>query len=100
MTVPTPDPQDGGLQALLRPRGIALLGISGRAENLMSRPLRYLVEQGYEGGIFPVNPGYDELVGRPCYPTLSDVPGPVDLVLVLVAAERVEDAVQIGRAHV
>jgi acyl-CoA synthetase (NDP forming) len=64
MTVPTPDPQDGGLQALLRPRGIALLGISGRSENLMSRPLRYLVEHGYEGGVYPVNPNYDELVGR------------------------------------
>ncbi|MDP9427498.1 MAG: acetate--CoA ligase family protein, partial [Actinomycetota bacterium] len=94
MTVPTPHPQDDGLQALLRPRGIALLGISGRPENLMSRPLRYLVEHGYAGGIYPVNPNYEELVGRRCYPTLADVPGPVDLVLVLVAAERVEDAVR------
>jgi acyl-CoA synthetase (NDP forming) len=84
----------GGLQALLRPRGIALLGISGRAENLISRPLRYLVEHGYEGAIYPVNPNYEELVGQKCYPTLADVPGPVDLVLVLVAAERVEDAIR------
>ncbi|MCV2488305.1 acetate--CoA ligase family protein [Geodermatophilus sp. YIM 151500] len=83
-----------GLQALLRPRGIALLGISGRSENLMSRPLRYLVDHGYAGGIYPVNPNYDELVGQRCYPTLADVPGPVDLVLVLVAAERVEDAIR------
>ncbi len=94
MSAPTPHPQDDGLQALLRPRGIALLGISGRPENLMARPLRYLVEHGYEGGIYPVNPNYDELVGQKCYPTLADVPGPVDLVLVLVAAERVEDAIR------
>jgi acyl-CoA synthetase (NDP forming) len=102
MTVPPPDSalelsEDGrpdGLQALLRPRGIALLGISGRSENLMSRPLRYLVEHGYAGGIYPVNPNYDELVGQRCYPSLADVPGPVDLVLVLVAAERVEDAIR------
>ena len=60
----------------------------------MARPLRYLVEHGYEGGIYPVNPNYDELVGQRCYPTLADVPGPVDLVLVLVAAERVEDAIR------
>jgi acyl-CoA synthetase (NDP forming) len=91
---PSADRGPAGLQALLRPRGIALLGISGRSENLMSRPLRYLVEHGYEGGIYPVNPNYDELVGQKCYPTLADVPGPVDLVLVLVAAERVEDAVR------
>jgi acyl-CoA synthetase (NDP forming) len=102
MPVPLPDsppasPDDrrrAGLQALFRPRGIALLGISGRSENLMARPLRYLVEHGYTGGIYPVNPNYDELVGQKCYPTLAEVPGPVDLVLVLVAADRVEDAIR------
>jgi acetate---CoA ligase (ADP-forming) len=95
MTVPSAeDVRAGGLQALLHPRGIALLGISGRSENLMSRPLRYLVEHGFQGGIYPVNPNYDELVGQRCYPTLADVPGPVDLVLVLVAADRVEDAIR------
>ncbi|MDK3258487.1 acetate--CoA ligase family protein [Blastococcus capsensis] len=94
---PEPPGQDhglSGLQGFLRPRGIALLGISGRSENLMARPLRYLVEHGYTGGIYPVNPNYEELVGQRCYPALADVPGPVDLVLVLVAADRVEDAIR------
>lgn len=91
---PSDDREPEGLQALLRPRGIALLGISGRSENLMARPLRYLVEHGYAGAIYPVNPNYDELVGQKCYPTLAEVPGPVDLVLVLVAADRVEDAIR------
>lgn len=82
------------LAGLLHPRGIALLGVSGRADNLMGRPLRYLVEHGFEGGIYPVNPKYDELLGLPCYTSLADVPGPVDLVLVLVPAEAVEDAIR------
>ena len=83
-----------GIAGLLRPRGIALLGVSGRADNLMARPLRYLLEHGFEGGIYPVNPKYDELCGLRCYPSLADVPGPVDLVLVLVPAEAVEDAIR------
>ncbi|MCF6736372.1 acetate--CoA ligase family protein [Blastococcus sp. KM273129] len=94
MTGSSTDSRPGGFGALLRPRGIALLGISGRTENLMSRPLRYLVEHGYTGALYPVNPNYEELVGQKCYPTLADVPGPVDLVLVLVAADRVEDAIR------
>jgi acyl-CoA synthetase (NDP forming) len=94
LAVPSTDPRPDGLGAFLRPRGIALLGISGRSENLISRPLRYLVEHGYTGDIYPVNPNYEELVGQPCYPALADVPGPVDLVLVLVAADRVEDAIR------
>lgn len=79
---------------LLRPRGIALLGVSGRADNLMARPLRYLVEHGFDGGIYPINPKYDELSGLRCYPSLADAPGPVDLVLVLVPAEAVENAIR------
>ncbi|MBC7680443.1 MAG: CoA-binding protein, partial [Pseudorhodobacter sp.] len=82
------------IAGLLRPRGIALLGVSGRADNLMARPLRYLLEHGFEGGIYPVNPKYEELSGLPCYPSLADVPGPVDLVLVLVPAEVVENAIR------
>lgn len=91
---PDRDVATSGIAALLRPRGIALLGVSGRADNLMARPLRYLVEHGFAGGIYPVNPKYDELNGLPCYPSLADVPGPVDLVLVLVPAEAVEDAIR------
>lgn len=91
---PAPEPGASGIAALLRPRGIALLGISGRADNLMARPLRYLVEHGYKGGIYPINPKYDQLHGLPCYPTLADAPRPVDLVLVLVPAEAVEDAIR------
>lgn len=91
---PALDPPGSGLEGLLRPRGIALLGVSGRADNLMARPLRYLAEHGFEGGVYPVNPKYDELAGLPCYPSLADLPGPVDLVLVLVPAEAVEDAIR------
>lgn len=87
-------PGASGIAALLRPRGIALLGVSGRADNLMARPLRYLVEHGFEGGIYPINPKYDQLNGLPCFPTLAHTPGPVDLVLVLVPAEAVEDAIR------
>ncbi len=86
----TPD----ALGRMLRPRGIALVGVSGRADNPMGRPLRYLREHGFAGGIYPVNPGYQELEGLPCYASLADVPGPVDLVLVLVPAERAADAVR------
>ena len=88
------DAQPSALAGLLSPRGVALVGVSGRPGNPMARPLRYLREHGFAGGIYPVNPGYSELEGLPCYPTLADVPGPVDLVLVLVPAERAADAVR------
>ena len=79
---------------VFRPRSVALLGATGRADNPMARPLRWLAERGFSGSVWPVNPKYDELAGLPCFGSLDDVPGPVDLVLALVPAVRAEDAVR------
>ncbi|GAA4871356.1 acetate--CoA ligase family protein [Actinomycetospora straminea] len=73
---------------VLAPRSVALVGATGRADNPMARPLRWLTERGFAGRVHPVNPKYDELGGVPCAPSLADVPGGVDLVLALVPAER------------
>lgn len=86
LTVVPAAPERSAIARMLRPRGVALVGISGRADNPMARPLRYLTEHGFDGGIHPVNPRYDELGGLPCYASLAQVPGPVDLVLALVPA--------------
>ncbi|WP_460860200.1 acetate--CoA ligase family protein [Nocardiopsis coralliicola] len=84
---------------MLAPRAVALVGVSGRAASIGSRPLRYLAEQGFAGDVYPVNPHYSELGGYRCYPSLDDLPGPVDLVLVLVPAARAPGVVrQAGRA--
>ncbi|MHA6629751.1 acetate--CoA ligase family protein [Pseudonocardia sichuanensis] len=92
------------LERMLRPRGVALVGVSGRPGNPMARPLRYLREHGFAGGIHPVNPGHRELEGLPCHPSLAEVPGPVDLVLALVpaaaAAGVVREAGAVGAAGV
>lgn len=87
------------LDALLAPRAIAILGASGRAGNPFARPLAYLVEHGFEGAVYPVNPGYESLGGIPCHASLDDLPGPVDLVLMLVsAAETVRQLPAVARA--
>jgi acyl-CoA synthetase (NDP forming) len=77
------------LDALFRPRAIAILGASGRQANPFARPLQFLQELGYEGGIYPVNPNYETLRGVRCYASLDVLPEPVDLVLMLVAAGEV-----------
>ncbi len=91
-------------ERIFRPRSVALVGATGREDNPMARPLRWLTGRGFPGRIHPVNPRYTELGGVPCVPTLADVPGPVDLVLALVPATRavaaVEEAAAVGAAAV
>ncbi len=74
------------LDALFRPRSIAIVGASGRADNPFGRPLRLLHERGFEGSIYPVNPRYSEIADIQCFPSLEVIPGPVDLVLSMVSA--------------
>jgi len=86
---PPAAPANAELSAMFRPRAIAVLGASGRVGNPFARPLTYLVEHGFAGEVYPVNPGYRTLGGLTCYPSLEDLPGEVDLVLMLVSATEV-----------
>lgn len=87
------------LTRMFRPRAVALVGVSGRADSILARPLRYLREHGFAGAVYPVNPRYAELDGRRCYASLADLPTAVDLVLVMVPAAQAPGVVrEAGRA--
>jgi acyl-CoA synthetase (NDP forming) len=92
------------IRRMLDATSIALVGVSGRADSAMSKPLRYLLDQGYPGALYPVNPNYEHLQGVQCFPSLADVPAGVDLVLSFVSAQRtlavVSQAADIGAAGV
>ena len=49
---------------------------------------------GYKGNIYPVNPSYKEIEGMPCYPSVSAVPGHVDLAIVFVPAKLVPAVIE------
>ncbi len=70
---------------------IAVVGISPKESRDSNRVARYLMEQGYD--IVPVNPGQREILGKPCFRTLSDIPFDVDMVDLFLNPERVMQAV-------
>ena len=49
---------------------------------------------GYKGPIYPVNPKYDQILGLKCYPSVSDINGPLDLALVFVPAHAVPQVLE------
>ncbi len=68
------------LEYIFHPRSVAVVGA-------FSDPCFYpayvhwLQVAGYGGSIYPVNPSFDELLGLPAYPSIRDVPGPIDYVI-------------------
>src|SRR3546814_20032757 len=55
--------------------------------------MKFLLEKGYKGKIFPVNPRYEEVGGVKCYPSIAEVPEPVDLAVVALPAKLVLDTI-------
>jgi len=77
---------------------IAVVGLSAKWNRPSHFAAKYMKEHGYK--IVPVNPGYDEILGEKCYPSLLDIPEPVDIVDIFRRSEDVppivEDAINIG----
>lgn len=89
------------VQALLNPRGVALVGASADPRKNTGRPQRFLDAHGYKGTIYPVNPGRDEVQGLRAYKTVADIEGPCDQAFIMVPADHVIEAVeQCGRIGV
>lgn len=86
-----PEPT-AGLDPLFRPRSIAIVGASEDFVKISGRPLKFLLDKGYPGKIFPVNPKYEKVAGLPCYPNVKAIPEPVDLAIVAVPAATVPEA--------
>ncbi len=82
------------LESLLRPQSVAVLGASRSPGKVGHEVLANLQAGGFEGAIYAVNPGADEILGLPCYPDMSSLPEPVDLCLVALPVSKVEAAVK------
>jgi acetyltransferase len=90
------------LDYLFKPKAIAVIGASnnpGKWGFLI--PMNILLG-GYEGKLYPINPKEKEILGRTAYPSITAVPEPVDLVLVVVPPRAVPDVIRecAGRAKV
>ena len=77
------------LKPLLAPQSIAVIGASREPQKVGHRVFRNLVDFKFKGALFPVNPKADEILGLRCYPSIRDVPGPVDMAVICVPARIV-----------
>lgn len=82
------------LDAFFQPRNIAVIGASGDLGKMASRPLTYLRKHGFKGGIYPVNPKYEELGGFKCVGEIEALPADIDLALISLPAAMIPDTVR------
>jgi acyl-CoA synthetase (NDP forming) len=75
---------------LLRPKSIAVVGASARPGAFGSSLMEAVTRWDFAGAVHAVNPRYDEVAGRPCYPAIADLPEAVDCVILALSDDRVE----------
>jgi acyl-CoA synthetase (NDP forming) len=79
--------EERDLEYIFHPRSVALVGVTSDPANLWGQGfLKGLLDFGYSGQIYPINPKASQILGLKVYPSLSDVPGPVDYVISMIPA--------------
>jgi hypothetical protein len=81
-------------ERLYNPRGIAVIGASADLSRISGQPIAALKNAGYQGGIYLVNPKYQELHGLKCFPAAAAIKQPCDLALIAVPSNGVAAAVR------
>ncbi len=79
------------LDMFFNPRAVAVIGASRTPGKLGYGVLHNIIHHGYKGSIYPINPKADEILGLPCYPSVSQVPGPIDLAVILIPSAYVAE---------
>ena len=75
----------------MEPRSIAVIGVSRREDDYVNHYVRTLIEYGYTGRIYLVNPREDTILGFKVYRSVLDIEGPIDLAYVAVPSEAMEE---------
>ncbi len=82
------------LDTLFSPRSIAVIGATDSEGKIGHAILYNLIQSGFKGNIYPVNPGKDSLLGLPCFKNLDAIPGRIDLAVVVIPGTLVLDTLE------
>ena len=95
-----PPPRKKGIHAietfdaLLSPKSIAVVGASSRREGVGYALFKNLLDGTFEGILYPVNPKSESVLGVKCHPSITAIPDPVDMAVLLIPAPMVPETVE------
>lgn len=82
------------LDRIFHPSSVAVVGVSERRDSPGTLFLRSLLDMGFEGNLYPVNPRHGEILGLRCYPDIPSLPRVPDLAILSVPPEAVPPLVR------
>src|SRR6186713_2206095 len=81
------------MNRIMKPRSVAVIGASSEAGKIGNSVMKNLINGGYKGQIYPINPSADEIMGLKAYKSVKDVPGDIDVAVFAIPAKFVASAI-------
>ena len=91
MTVPDSIIQ---LDAILKPKSVAVIGASTSPDKMGHEILKNIIDSGFNGAVYPINPKADIILDLICHKSVKDIPEPPDMAVIIIPARFVPQAVQ------
>ncbi len=82
------------LESLFRPKSAAVIGASSKELSIGNRVIKNLIDFGFKGEIYPINPKADEIRGLKAYKSIMDCPDNIDVVHMVIPAKFVPQAME------
>src|SRR5438874_1707721 len=89
------------MNRIMKPDAVAVIGASSEDGKIGNSVMKNLINGGYKGEIYPINPSADEIMGRKAYKCVKDVPGKIDVAVFAIPAKFVAQAlVEVGEKKI
>lgn len=89
------------MRRVMKPTAVAVVGASAEAGKIGNSVMKNIINGGYAGDIYPINPKADEIMGRKAYKSVSDIPGTVDVAIFTIPAPLVAGALEeVGKKNI
>ena len=82
------------LESLFRPKSVAVIGASSKELSIGNRVIKNLIDFGFKGGVYPINPKADEIRGLKAYKSIMECPDNIDVVHMVIPAKFVPMAME------
>jgi acetyl coenzyme A synthetase (ADP forming)-like protein len=91
-----PEPADiiAAMKRIMQPKAVAVIGASSEDGKIGNSVMKNLINGGYKGEIYPINPKADEILGHKAYKSVKDIQGDVDVAIFAIPAKFVADALR------
>lgn len=82
------------MEAFFNPSSVAIIGAAEKPGSLPGIIVKNLIDMGFKGKIYPVNPKYQKVFRLPCFPSIRDIPDEIALTVIAVPAAFVVDILE------